>query len=600
MICDSHKFDSIPAAEGQPGTTLEVPAGEAPPPVEWLLGMLSVFGGALFSAEGAGEASSAGRSMADEETAPCAVSRESDAALADLEPTWPWLSEREYSLLMATAAAASPEPGAPGRLGRFLLLRELGRGGFGIVFQAVDPTLSRLVALKVARAETMASEKFRSRFARESKAAARLDHPNLVPVYEVGEAEGVDYIAMPYVEGVTLAHWLHSREGPVPFRHAAGLILRVAEAVQHAHERGVLHRDLKPKNILLQPGPVGSADDPGIEPRVCDFGLAKVAEWGADETAWHVQIGSPPYMSPEQIDGSLGPLGPASDIYALGVILYELLAGRPPYRAETRTETLRQVIQDAPEPPSRRRPGTPRDLEAICLKCLEKLSDRRYPTAAALAGDLKRFLAGEPTVAGPVSRWAGVARSGWRHPAHAALYALIVSAVAAQILYIKWLRESKEELAKAVWVANQDAGEAYRQAWIALEQERAAYRPRGAGDTYTDPPAAPRGRRRARLADPRGGLTRDPKGPRPRLRRRTLQTPDSAATTSARPRRGRPARVAVVRPPDAESGRELMDQQGRWGAVLGPGFAANAQALATGDDSGGVRPRHPAATAPNP
>jgi serine/threonine protein kinase len=365
------------------------------------------------------------------------------------------------------------------------LLRELGRGSFGVVFQAVDPDLDRLVALKVAQPEAAAGAAYRGRFAREGKAAARLDHPNIVPVYEVGKDGGVAYIAMPYVEGVTLAHWLQGREEPVPFRHAAGLLLKVAEAVQHAHERGVLHRDLKPRNILVRPAPVRSADDPGVEPRVCDFGLAKLVEGGDDETVANAQIGSPPYMSPEQVYGALGPCGPASDVYALGVTLYELLAGRPPFRAETRAETLRQVVQDAPARPGRYRPGTPRDLEAICLKCLEKSPDRRYPSAAALTADLRRYLAGEPTRARPAAPGEAAIRRARRHPALAALAAAL-AVLAALATSLGWAPASPGRPAADARAAPPVAG-------AADPPERVAHDP---GQT-----AGPAGDRPARSAD---------------------------------------------------------------------------------------------------
>ncbi|MBY0398098.1 MAG: serine/threonine protein kinase, partial [Thermoleophilia bacterium] len=287
---------------------------DKPPSREWLLELLSLFGDALeFGPETTGPSSTADATIVrpgidDDEatTAACPDLAAPHIPPDDVQSTWPWLSESDCGRLFAAelgpGSLPSRMPSAPGRFGPYVLLRELGSGGFGVVYLALDPDLGRRVALKVARPETMASNDFRRRFEREGQAASRLDHPNVVAVFEVGTDGGFAYIAMPYVEGVTLGHWLHGRESPVPPKHAAFLIRQVAEAVAHAHGRGVLHRDLKPRNILLQAEPFPpSPNSPGVAPRVCDFGLAKVLGGDAEETAAESQIGSPPYMAPELV-----------------------------------------------------------------------------------------------------------------------------------------------------------------------------------------------------------------------------------------------------------------------------------------------------------
>jgi len=313
---------------------------------------------------------------------------------------------------------ASVEPGQT-NFGRFRIVRGLGQGGFGVVFQAWDPAMRRTVALKVPQPEALLSPDVRKRFLREAQAAAGLDHPNIVPVFEVGEVGAICFIASAYCEGPTVAEWLAEHEGPVDSRDAARLVATLAEAVQHAHDRGILHRDLKPSNILLQTkdaaeGPFGLAD---LVPRVTDFSLAKIVELEGDPTKSGVPIGSPPYMAPEQAEGKQSAIGPATDVYALGCVLYEVLCGRTPFQGETALETLRQAVADDPPPPRRLRPDIPAALEGIVLKCLEKVSARRYPSARALAEDLGRFLDGRPTLARPPGRWENLGRKARRHPA---------------------------------------------------------------------------------------------------------------------------------------------------------------------------------------
>jgi tetratricopeptide (TPR) repeat protein len=316
---------------------------------------------------------------------------------------------------------------APERIGRFLLRHELGRGAFGVVSLAYDPMLRREVALKMPRADVMVTPELGARFRNEALAAAGLDHPNIVPVYEAGTAGSVCYIASAYCPGMTLAAWLRQRNTPVPARMAAGLAATLAEAVEHAHRRGVLHRDLKPSNVLLEAiapaEPAGAGADP--IPRITDFGLAKLLDPGPSDEASNptlsgVILGTPDYMAPEQADGKTRDVGPAADIYSLGAILYEMLTGRPPFQGDSALETLVMVRNKDPLPPSRLRPRLPRDLETICLKCLMKSPQSRYPSAQALADDLRRHLAAQPIIARPVPAWERAVKWVRRHPAQAA------------------------------------------------------------------------------------------------------------------------------------------------------------------------------------
>ena len=225
-----------------------------------------------------------------------------------------------------------------------------------------------------------------------------LDHPSIVPVYESGSVGTVSYIASAYCPGPTLAEWLAARADHVPVRDAVGLVATLARAVEHAHERGVLHRDLKPGNVLLQRTETDEDDRAlaAFQPRITDFSLAWLADGEGPRTRSGIPLGSPPYMAPEQAEGRLGAIGPATDVYGLGCILYELLVEYPPFRGESQLDTLRQVIADEPAPPRRERKEIPRPLEAVVLKCLAKDPTRRYLTAGELADDLDRFLAGEP------------------------------------------------------------------------------------------------------------------------------------------------------------------------------------------------------------
>lgn len=298
------------------------------------------------------------------------------------------------------------------RIGRFELVRLLGRGGFGIVYLARDTVLDREVALKLPRPETLASPELRARILNEARAAAALDHPNIVAIHEAGEIGPVCYLASSYCPGQNLAERLAEMQAPFAPRQAAQLVRQLAEAMGYSHRNGIVHRDLKPSNIMLVPQTRGadreSLASPGDElpwvPRVTDFGLAKLVEQNLNDTRSSLVLGTPLYMAPEQASGH-AEAGPAADIYALGAILYELLTLRPPFVGDALCEVLDQIRYTPVTPPSQRGAKVARDLEVICLKCLEKRPVDRYASAAALAADLERFLAGEAIHARPVSAW---------------------------------------------------------------------------------------------------------------------------------------------------------------------------------------------------
>jgi serine/threonine-protein kinase len=269
----------------------------------------------------------------------------------------------------------------PCRFGDYELLEELGRGGMGVVYRARQISLQREVAVKMILRGGLASKADVDRFRVEAEAAARLDHPGIVPVYEVGEVDGRAYFSMKYIDGTTLAQRLSL--GPLLPREAASLLVDVARAIHFAHERGVLHRDLKPSNILL---------DRAGRAHVTDFGLAKQISDAASLTRTGAVLGTPAYMAPEQAAGARGQVGPPSDVYSLGVILYHMLTGRPPFQAASPVDTVLMVLEQDPVPPRMLNPKADRELEMIALRCLQKPTDLRYPTAAALADDLQAYL----------------------------------------------------------------------------------------------------------------------------------------------------------------------------------------------------------------
>lgn len=344
--------------------------------------------------------------------------------------SWPLSSAERGSRgrQVFTGKVALPE--VPG----YDILRELGRGGIGVVYLARQTSLNRLVALKVLRSGPHANAEERGRFHQEAEVVARLRHPNIVHVYEVGEHNGVPFLALEYVEGGSLGDRL--RGDPQPIAGAVALVETVARAIDHAHQAGLVHRDLKPANILVQP----RSPDSGLADcfsKITDFGLAKRLDDPNQRTASGDIIGTPSYMAPEQAGGR-GQVGPATDVYALGAILYELLTGRPPFKGATAVDTVVQLIHQEPVRPGSLRPDLPRDLETICLACLSKEPSRRYPSAAALADDLERFRRGQPILARPVGPFERAVKWAWRHPLPATLLAVILLVALVGFLGVTW------------------------------------------------------------------------------------------------------------------------------------------------------------------
>src|SRR5438094_5853065 len=295
--------------------------------------------------------------------------------------------------LSAIASAKADDPGraniSPSPMlmdfGDYELLEQIGRGGQGVVFRAHQKSLNRTVALKFIRLGQWASEANVKRFRREAEAAARLEHPCIVPIYEVGERDGSCYFSMKFVEGGQLDE-VAKRE-PMPPRRAAELIAKVARTVHYAHEHGILHRDIKPGNILL---------DAKGEPHLTDFGLARLVESESSVTQTLDVLGTPSYMAPEQAVGNNAAVSNATDVYGLGAVLYQLLTGQPPFAGGTTYETIKLLEDTEPRPPRLLNPKVDRDISTICLKCLEKDPKRRYASALALAEDLERWLKHEP------------------------------------------------------------------------------------------------------------------------------------------------------------------------------------------------------------
>jgi tetratricopeptide (TPR) repeat protein len=339
---------------------------------------------------------------------------------------------------------------------RFEIQSMLGHGGFGVVLLAIDKRLQREVALKIPRPEILISHNMRGRFLREAQAAAALDHPNIVPIFDTGEIGPIWFITSRYVAGPTLAEWLRENVD-ISSRQAADLIATLALAVQHAHSRGVLHRDLKPANVLLEPIVAGSETSFPFAPRVSDFGLARRLDEDGKFSAQESFVGTPRYMAPEQAACRHEDVGTHTDVFALGVILYELLTGAVPYAAENEAETLHKIQHDpVPVSPLQRR-RVPQDLQAICLKCLHKSPAQRYETAGAVATDLRRFLNNEPISARATSRAERIVRWCQRRPVQAGLLATLCFVAGVGVVGITWqwqraqrgLAIAKEQTARA-------------------------------------------------------------------------------------------------------------------------------------------------------
>jgi WD40 repeat protein len=371
----------------------------------------------------------------------------------------------------ATADAAVPEAPPPPppdrRLGDYQILHEIARGGMGVVYRVRQVSLSREVALKMILPGQAASPQTLRRFRVEAEAAAHLDHPNIVPIYEVGELDGQPYFTMKLVEGGSLAQRLAESPAP-PLPGLVRMMAQVARAVHHAHQRGVLHRDLKPANILLQ---APAAPDRGFEPLVTDFGLAKRVEQDVGLTQSQTVVGTAYYMPPEQAQARNDTLTTAADVWALGAILYECLTGRPPFVGASYFDTLLKVVEEPVLPPRRRNPRVHPDLEAVCLRCLEKDPAKRYDSALELAEDLERWLAGDAvsvrrqTTAERARRWAR------RNPLAATLLAavgVLMAVVTAGSLLAAWhvaaardradanAREAQDNAHKAALLADQE------------------------------------------------------------------------------------------------------------------------------------------------
>jgi WD40 repeat protein len=469
-------------------------------------------------------------------------------------------------------------PAVPG----YEVLAELGRGGMGLVYKARHLGLDRVVALKMIRAEVGADGEGRKRFDAEARAVARLQHPNIVQIHDVGEAAGQPFLALEFVEGQSLAQRLDGHPWPAP--QAAALAEVLARAMHYAHARGVIHRDLKPSNVLLAGPP--EAPPERCVPKVTDFGLARTLD-AAGETGTGAVLGTPRYMAPEQAEGRKG-VGPPADVYGLGAILYELLTGRPPFRAESPLQTLRQVAEAEPDRPRLLNPAVPRDLETVCLKCLRKEPGKRYATALELAEDLRRILAGEPVAARPV----GALERGWRwarrRPALALLLAvLLLAPLAAVVSLLEHNRQLREALGRAERGERAVRGHLYvadiRLAWQAWQTGDMARFQELLARCEPDPGAPPE-------ADLRGfewyylrGLSEPPAGELVLRGHRggaccVRYAPDGSVLASG----GRDGRVKLW---DARTGRELRALEGHGGDVNMVAFSPDGALLASaGDD----------------
>jgi serine/threonine protein kinase len=354
--------------------------------------------------------------------------------------------------IVEAVPAAFPDPEGTGTisltgqgLDDYHLMEEIGRGGMGVVFKARQLSLNRTVAVKILLAGPAAGGQRLERFRAEARAVAQLHHPNIVAIYGVGEYQGAPFFSMEYVAGRTLADIVEER--PLPPEVTAGYVQIIAEAIEYAHENGIVHRDLKPSNVLI---------DRLGHLRITDFGLAKrisssqspIAARHSSLTVTGQVLGSPSYLAPEQVGQKNGTVGPASDIYALGAILFHLLTGRPPFLSETVEGTLLQVLTTEPVGTRRLNPAVPRDLETICSKCLQKDASRRYASAKALAEDLGRFLNHRAILARPTGPVEKLSRWCQRRPALACILVLLNLSFAAGLagILLEWRRARESEL----------------------------------------------------------------------------------------------------------------------------------------------------------
>ncbi len=346
------------------------------------------------------------------------VGRDHPEHLAELRQLWGAIAVTQAMGWQSRSAVSESPPAdardlsnarvpLPLRVGDYLLEQEIGRGGMGVVYRARQVSLDRDVAVKMILKGDLASESDRQRFLQEARAAAKLNHPNIVPVIEVGDHNGQLFISMRLISGMNLTQLL--ADGPIDQRRAAEIMIAVARAIGFAHSQGILHRDLKPSNVLL--GRSGA-------PYVADFGLAKEQAGTTSLSGSDVVLGTPAYMSPEQAAGARGQVGPASDVYSLGAILYHMLTGRPPFQGGSPVETIMLVLEQDPIPLRLSNPAVDRRLEMIVMRCLQKPQDLRYPSAGALADDLAAFLNDEP-ISASEGRFTQVIASWFRETHHA-------------------------------------------------------------------------------------------------------------------------------------------------------------------------------------
>ncbi|HLW65768.1 MAG TPA: serine/threonine-protein kinase [Gemmataceae bacterium] len=376
--------------------------------------------------------------------------------------------------LPPTSLATSPGQGD--FVGKYQIIRELGRGGMGVVYLARDTDLKRMVALKMILAGSMAGEEYRQRFQAEIRAAAKLEHEGIVRIYDTGEFNGLPYLAMQFIDGPSLAECLGKKK--FHREDAARCVAHLARTVEYLHSQGIVHRDLKPANVLLEMRNAelgmrnegkNSSDSAFRIPnsalaKITDFGVAKILEEDSHATRTGMVVGTPGYMSPEQARGESRTVGPAADVYSLGAILYEMLTGRPPFVGDTPLVVLLQVMSDEPLAPRRFDPKIPRDLEFICLKCLEKAPERRYRSAAELAQALELHLKGEILPVSRLTLWEDITRLVRRMPAVAARVGILFLVIFVLILRaiqsgndhfsktIPWIRLHHIVLALGVWI----------------------------------------------------------------------------------------------------------------------------------------------------